>query len=119
MLKRHYFLLFLAYALALLSFAAGAPKIMQMPQELEFLAALGFSAIIVSALGLVQVAGGTLLLVGRTRFTGAMLAAFALLVSALALFVGGNTKFGAISLLPVLLALLLAWLLKAPDNKGS
>ena len=119
MLKRHYFLLFLAYALALLSFAAGIPKIMQMPQELGFLAALGFSAIAVSVLGLVQVAGGVLLLMARTRFTGAVLAAFALLVSAVALFVGGNTKFAAVSLLPVLLALLLAWLLKAPDGENS
>ena len=35
------------------------------------------------------------------------IAAFALLVSAVALFVGGNTTFAAVLLLPVLLALLL------------
>lgn len=90
------------YALAILSAAASIPKILQMPQELEFLSAIGISGVGVSILGVVQLVGGILLLPKRLRLLGAGLAAMAFLVSSMALFYGGKTPFGLVSLLPVL-----------------
>lgn len=95
------FLLLLIYALALLSAAAGIPKIMQMPQELGFLGAIGFNAIAVSLLGIAQLAGAVLLLWSKTRLIGAGLAGLALLISSVAIFASGNTNFGLISVLPL------------------
>lgn len=89
------------YVLAALSVAAGIPKILQMPQELGFLNAIGFSAIAVSIFGIVQFIGGVLLLWKKSRLPGAVVAGLAFLVSSLAIFASGNTKFGLISLLPI------------------
>lgn len=91
------------YVLALLSIAAGIPKILQLPQELDFLQAIGFTAIAVSVLGVVQLAGGLLLFFKRSRVPGAILAGLAFLISSIAIFFGGNTAFALISLLPLAL----------------
>ncbi len=99
----------LAYLLAALSVAAAIPKILQMPQELGFLKALGFSAIAVTILGLIQLTGGVLLLWRKYCLQGAILAALALLVSSIAIFMGGNTNFGLISLLPFVVAIIVAY----------
>ncbi|MEM7283481.1 MAG: hypothetical protein AAF438_17835, partial [Pseudomonadota bacterium] len=85
------------YLLGLLNIAAGIPKIMQMPQELEFLSALGVNGLAVSILGAIQCLGGVLLFLPSLRFTGGVLAGIGLLVSSLALFVGGNTNFALVS----------------------
>jgi len=89
------------YIVALLSIAAGVPKVMQMPQELGFLSSLGLEGIAVSILGVVQVAGGVLFALNQYRVVGAVLAGVAFLVSSAALLVGGNVPFGLISLLPI------------------
>ena len=89
------------YLLALLSIAAGIPKIQRMPQELAFLGAIGLSGLAVSALGIIQCIGGALLFSPRFRVIGAVMAGIGLLVSAAALLVGGNTPFGLVSLLPI------------------
>ena len=93
----------MAYGLALLSVLAGIPKIVQLEQELEFLNAIGFSGILVSMLGIVQVIGGLLLLLQKTRLVGAILAGVAFLVSSIAIFSNGNAAFGMFSLVPFIL----------------
>lgn len=99
--KYHVFIVGTNYVLAALSAAAAIPKILQVPQELGFLQVLGLSAIAVSVLGVVQLAGGALLLWERSRLAGAALAGLAFLISSVALFLGGNTRFGLISLIPL------------------
>jgi len=89
------------YALAILSAAAGMPKILQLPQELDFLRSVGFSQTGVLMLGLLQLTGGILLFWKKSRLPGAVIASLTFLVSSIAIFVGGNTSFGLISLLPV------------------
>lgn len=97
----------IAYALGLLSVAAGIPKILQMPQELEFLSAIGLTGIAVSILGAVQFAGGVMLFVARSRLAGAVITAVALAVSSAAIFASGNSTFGLVSLLPLVIAAIL------------
>jgi hypothetical protein len=94
----------LVILLALLSIAAGVPKLIQLPQELGFLQAIGFNAAMVSLLGIVQIAAGVTLAVPRSRFLGAVAVTIGFLISTIALFVAGNSAIGAVSLLPVLLA---------------
>lgn len=96
----------ITYALALLSVAAGIPKVLQMSQELGFLSSIGLSGIAVSMLGVVQFAGGVMLFWSRLRLAGALLATLALVVSSAAIFNSGNSVFAAISLLPIFLAIL-------------
>lgn len=89
---------------ALLSFAAGLAKVMQAPQEMAFLQGLGLSPALIVVFGLIQVTGGLLLVIRKTRKAGAILAATAFVVSAILIFIGDGTAFGLLSLLPVGLA---------------
>lgn len=101
--RPHVAIVILSYALAALSIAAGVPKIMQMPQELQFLSSIGLNGVLVSVVGAVQVLGGVLLVPLKTRLPGAAVAEMAFILSSVAIFMSGNTQFGIISLLPVLL----------------
>jgi len=94
------------YALAILSAAAGMPKILQLPQELDFLRSVGFSQTGVLMLGLLQLTGGILLFWKKSRLPGAVIASLTFLVSSIAIFSGGNTSFGLLSLLPVAASLI-------------
>lgn len=95
--------------IALLSIAAGLAKVMQSPQEMEFLQSFGLSSFLIVVFGLVQIAGGVLLVPRKTRMPGAILATSALLLSAILIFIGGNLVFGLVSLIPVALAFLLIY----------
>ena len=112
----------IVFGLALLSLAAGLPKIMQMPQELEFLKVIGFSAVGVSVLGVVQVLGGILLPWPRTQLVGALLAGVPLAVSTVAIFASGNVVFGLVSTVPILLLALVLYFghrRKSPVGEGA
>ena len=87
-----------------LSIAAGAAKVMQTPQEMEFLQGAGLSETLIMVFGLVQTVGGVLLLPQKTRLSGAVLAALAFMASSVLIFIGGNITFGLFSILPVVLA---------------
>ncbi len=89
---------------ALLSIAAGLAKVMQTPQEMEFLQGLGLTPALIIGFGVVQLAGGILLFPGKTRMVGAVLTTLAFLASSLLIFTGGNAAFGAVSLIPTALA---------------
>ena len=88
---------------ALLSIAAGLAKVLQTPQEMEFLQGAGLSTGLIIVFGIVQILGGLLLAPGKTRMVGAVIAAAAFAVSAALIFVSGNLVFGLVSLLPVAL----------------
>jgi len=107
--------------LVVMTIGAGVPKIVQMPQELGFLAHLGLQPWMVSALGVVQLIGGVLLVPSRTRLAGAALALGAFLVSAGAIFQAGQIAFGVLSLLPVAGAAVVIWdsVTSAPQGASS
>ena len=105
------------YLLALLSAAAGIAKILQAPQEVEFLGAIGITGIAVSLLGAVQVLGAVLMLFARSRRTGAIIAAIGFAVSSIALFVGGNISFALVSILPVVA--LLIFIVGLKERRGT
>ena len=89
---------------ALLSIAAGIAKVMQTPQEMEFLQAAGLSPALIVAFGLIQLLGGLLLVTQKTRMVGAVIAASAFVVSTILIFIGDNFAFGLFSILPIAFA---------------
>lgn len=90
--------------IALLSIAAGLAKVMQTQQELEFLQGFGLSSTLIVAFGLVQISGGVLLVLKKTRMLGAVLATSALVISTVLIFIEGNLAFGLVSIVPIALA---------------
>ncbi len=94
---------------ALLSIAAGLAKIMQAEQEMQFLQNFGLSSGLIIAFGVAQIVGGVLLIPPKTRMGGAVLAALALGVSTILIFVSGNLVFGFISTIPFALACLIVY----------
>ena len=90
--------------LALLSFAAGAAKLTQAPQEVEFFASVGIGTIWLYPLGALQVGGAIACIPARFRKSGAFAIALGFAISAMMIFASGNAMFGAISLLPAALA---------------
>jgi hypothetical protein len=87
-----------------LSLAAAIPKIAQIPGEVEFFNSMGLGKGALLMFGALQLAGGALLVFGKTRLWGASVAALAFLGSAVMLFLNGQSSFGAVSLLPVIMS---------------
>jgi hypothetical protein len=89
--------------IALISVAAGIAKIMQMPQEVEFLQSFSLNSILITMFGIVQVLGGALLSNKKGRLYGAIIVALCFFISTILIFISGNVSFGLVSLLPVVL----------------
>jgi len=101
---------FIWILLALLGVAAGVAKMLQTPQEMAFFQGeMGFSVEAIMAFGLLQLVAGVMLVFKKTRLLGAVLLGMTLFLSSIVIFVAGNIGFGLISLLPVLMADLVAW----------
>lgn len=95
--------------LVLMSLAAGIAKVMQMPQEVAFFESAGLSLGPLIPFGILQLIGGGLSLIPKTRKLGLASMAVSFLASALMIFVSGNIVFGIVSLIPVALAGFLAF----------
>jgi hypothetical protein len=108
-----------AVMIGLLSIAAGAAKIALVPDEVEFLSQFGFTTILIVSFGTVQVLGGVLLVIPATRFYGSLAAALAFTLSAALLLIAGDLGFGGVSLVPVVLASLIAYQSCATGRAGQ
>ena len=94
----------LALLIGLLSIAAGGAKIALVPEEVAFLSQFGFTTALTMSYGAVQILGGLLLIIPKTRFYGAIITAIAFAMSAVLLLVAGNIAFAGVSVVPVILA---------------
>lgn len=101
--------LLLIVIVALLSIAAGAAKVIQAPQEMEFLQGFGLSTLSIIVFGLVQILAGVLLAPQKTRISGATLAIIAFAVSTILIFKGGNFAFALFSILPIVLSIIVVY----------
>ena len=95
--------------IALLSIAAGLAKVMQTEQEMEFLQSFGLNSVLIIAFGIIQIAGGVLLVPSKTRMFGAVLATSAFVASSILIFVGGNLGFGLLSTIPIALTCVIVY----------
>jgi uncharacterized membrane protein YphA (DoxX/SURF4 family) len=101
------FKMILLVILVLMSVAAGAAKVMQMPQEIGFFEDAGLSLSLMVPLGALQIVGGLMLAVPKTRKPGAIVVALCFLASALTIIKTGQIGFALVSLLPVAAAVFL------------
>lgn len=100
----------------LLSITAAVPKLLRVPQEVTFFESVGLAGSAVLMFGFVQLAGGILLVFSRARLWGAGVVAVTFLASAIMVFLSGNTAFGLVSILPVLMACIV---LRGSTGKGA
>lgn len=85
--------------LVLLAVLSGTSKILLMSQDVEFFGKYGFSDFALIVFGLVQLVGGILIAIPKTRSVGALLVATTFLVSAVLLVLSGNIPIGLVTLL--------------------
>ena len=97
--------------LTLLAVSSGITKILLMPQDVNFFGKYGFSDPLLIAYGSVQLLGGLLLVLAKTRFAGATIVAGTFLVSLALLLMEGNV--------PVSIATAIATLLLGAVMKQS
>ncbi len=101
--------LILTIVIALLSLAAGIAKVMQVPQEVEFLTGQGLSLNMIMAFGITQILGGVLLLIPKTKLIGGIISLIAFVVSAVLVFKSGNIAFALISTIPAFILTLIIY----------
>ena len=109
----------LVLLLALLSIAAGTAKVMEIPQEMEFLQSFGFTAEQILAFGVVQIIAGVMMVLFKLRLLGSIIATLAFLASSILLFMNANMLFGAVSLVPLLLTCRVVYQAKKRSRKRS
>lgn len=90
------------FILVFLAISSGITKVMLMQQDVEFFGGYGFTNSILITYGAIQLAGGVLLVLSKTRVIGAALVAITFLISALILFMAGNIPITIITLACVL-----------------
>ena len=76
---------------------------MLMPEEVAFFAPLGFGEILLMAFGVAQTLGGGLMVARKTRKLGATIAATMFALSATMILFDGQTLFGLVSRLPLVI----------------
>jgi len=98
--------LVLLVGLILLSIATGVTKLIQMPAEMELFADAGWPVWLTLAFGVVQVAGGLLLVTPQTRRYGAMVMIVTFAIASGVVLINGMIPFFLVSLLFIVLAVL-------------
>jgi hypothetical protein len=89
--------------LVLLAISSGVSKIMLMPQEVQFFGSVGFSNLILVIFGLFQVVGGLMLVLSKTRLSGAIVVAITFAISAIVLFISENIMVALITCFTLLM----------------
>ena len=83
----------------LLSISTGVFKLMQQEADILLFEKIGFNATATTLLGLVQLIGGLLLILPKTRKIGAYVMIPTFVLAAIAVFVNGMMGFGFVSIL--------------------
>jgi len=99
-----YFMLALVAVLTFLAVTSGVTKIMLMPQDVEFFGKYGFSNPILMIYGAIQLIGGILIPIKKTRFIGTAIVVLTFLVSLAVLILDGNVPVSIITVIATLLA---------------
>ena len=90
--------------LAVLAIASGIPKLMLMSPDVEFFGRVGMSETLLVIFGIIQIASGIALSVGKTRQLGLVVMILTFVISTVVVFMNNNVVFGFVSLIPVVMA---------------
>ena len=92
------FLKVILFILVFLAVSSGITKIMLLPQDVEFFGRYGFTNPILMTYGVVQLVGGILLAIPKTRKYGAATVALTFIISLIVLIMEGNILVSVITL---------------------
>ena len=92
--------------LILLSLSTGVVKVMGFEADVKIFEGIGFSYLATVLFGVVQVAGGLLLVFEKTRKMGAIVMTVTFVIASAGVFVSGMIPFGAFSLLFIVMAVI-------------
>jgi len=95
--------------LTLLAISSGITKLLLMQQDVEFFARYGFSDAMIIAFGAIQLIGGILMPLRKTRFIGAVVVASTFIVSLVLLLIDGNLPVSIITVVMTLLLFVVMW----------
>ncbi|MFT5114279.1 MAG: hypothetical protein ACI8P9_003615 [Parasphingorhabdus sp.] len=97
------FLKVILILLVFLAISSGVTKVMLMPQDVKFFGQYGFTNSILVIYGVVQVLGGILLALTKTRVVSAVVIAITFFISLVVLVMAGNILVAIITLVCVAL----------------
>lgn len=89
--------------LIILAVSSGVAKIVLIQQDVDFFGKYGFSNLALITFGLVQLIGGVLLVLRRTRFAGATILAITFVISLVLLLMDGNMPLSIATIVAILL----------------
>ena len=110
------FLKVILVILVFLAVSSGITKIMLMPQDVEFFGKYGFTDPLLMAFGAVQLLGGILLIIPKSRIIGAILISITFLISAIVLAMDGNIP---VTIITLIFVFLLGFIIKQSLNKTA
>lgn len=97
------------FVMVALSLAAGGAKVVAMEQEVELFRDARIDPSWLLPLGVLQIVGGLLAALFRTRRAATVVVALGFLISTFVIFRTGNSEFAVVSLTPVVLCILIFW----------
>ncbi|MDH5229939.1 MAG: DoxX family protein [Gammaproteobacteria bacterium] len=95
--------------LIILAISSGITKVLLLPQEVAFFATYGFTNVLLIAFGGLQIVGGGLMILPKTRMTGAIIVAFTFIVSLIVLILAKSITPAIITIIAILL---LGWTIR-------
>jgi hypothetical protein len=88
----------------LLSISTGFFKVMQQEADIQLFRVLGFNEIMTTLLGVIQLAGGVLMIFSKYRKIGGLIMITTFIVASVAVFMNQMWLFGIVSLLFIAMA---------------
>lgn len=94
----------------LLSISTGLFKVLQQEADIQLFEKIGFNSVATTMLGIVQLIGGIMLIVPKTRKMGAYIMIPTFILASIAVFANGMIPFGIVSLFFIGMAGLVIWM---------
>lgn len=103
LLSNKIFLNLIVVILVFLAVSSGLTKVLLMPQDVNFFGQYGFNSPLLVAYGGIQLFGGILLILPRTRVVGALIVAITFFISMVVLLIAGNIPVAIVTLVCIAL----------------
>lgn len=93
--------------ITLISIATGIFKLLQQEADIQLFEKIGFTATATTLLGVIQLIGGLMLILPKTRKLGAWIMLPTFIIASIAVFANGMIAFGIVSLLFIAMIILI------------
>ncbi len=93
--------------ITLISIATGIFKLLQQEADIQLFEKIGFTSTATTLLGVIQLIGGLMLILPKTRKLGAWIMLPTFIIASIAVFANGMIAFGIVSLLFIAMIILI------------